>query len=235
MSSPARPAMRSRSPRRSGSGASGPEEISLRYAIVGARAVERDDAGRDRRRSRGPRVQPLRPVRGHRAGRGVRVRRGASRLARQRGPLPARGRRSRERRAAGRGRGRRARLHCAHEAGAAAHPLLDGRPREPLVRAVQLRSHARPHERDPRQDRRHAHHPRGERVPDAGRGRARPLPGAGAPLPARRRPGGDAGHGRGAGRADRGLLPLRRQRALGRRRERRRQTRCTRCAAASPA
>ena len=115
------------------------------------RAVDARRCGRRSTRGLGVRaVQHLRPVRGDRARASpcecIEERSG---LARQRGPLPGRGRRPRERRAAGRGRGGRARLHRPHEAGDAAHPLLDGRSREPLVGAVQLRPDARPDERDP--------------------------------------------------------------------------------------
>ena len=84
---------------------------------------------------------------------------------------------------------------------------------EPLLGAVQLRSYAGPHERDPRQDGRHADHPRRQRLPEPGRGRARPRAGAVAPLPARRQPDGDDGRARGAHRGDRRLLPRRRRRA----------------------
>ena len=100
-------------------------------------AVDRGDAGRDRPRPRRSLVQHLRPLRGDRPGRLVRVRRGAQRPPRQRGSLPPRGRRSRERRAAPRGRGGRARLHDAHEAGAAARSAT-GRaisPASPRIRA----------------------------------------------------------------------------------------------------
>ena len=176
-----------------------------------------DDARRDRPRPRHPLVQHLRPVRGHRPGRCQRVRRGAQRPARPRGSLPARGRRSRQRRAARRGRGGRARVHGAHQTGAAADALLDGRSRQPLDGAVQLRAHAHQDERDQGPYRRHADHPRRQRLPDPGRRGHRPRARALSPLPAGRQPGRDDGRGRGAQRGDRRALPRRRGRAaLGR-------------------
>ena len=195
----------------------GPDEISLRFAIVGAEPwTEAMRAEIDRGLGvRSCNIYGLSEVIGPGVScECVEERNGAPR---QRGPLPPRGRRSRERRAAARGRGGRARLHHSHEAGAAARPLLDGRSRQPLVGSLRVRPDARPDERDPWPHRRHADHPGRQRLPDPGRGGARPVRRALSPLPAGRQPRRSAGRARGARGGDRGVLPLGRSRApLGR-------------------
>ena len=188
----------------------GPDEISLRFAVVGAEPwTEAMRAEIDRGLGvKASNAYGLSEVIG--PGRLVRVHRGAQRLARPRGPLPARGRRPRERRAAAGGRGRRAGVHGADQAGAAPDPILDGGSREPLLGALQLRPHVRPHEPDPWQDRRHADHPRRQHLPEPGRERARARARARTALPARGQPGGHDGRARGAYRGDQRVLPRRR-------------------------
>ena len=77
--------------------------------------------------------EPLRALRDHRPWRLLRVRRGASRLARQRGSLPSRDRRPGFGRAPRRRRAGRARHHHADEGGPPAGALLDGRHLQPLL------------------------------------------------------------------------------------------------------
>ena len=88
-------------------------------------------------------------------------------------------------------------IHHADEGGAAARPLLDGRHLLALHGAVLVRPHARPHGPDRGAQRRHAHHPRRQRVPEPGGRRARPDSRALAALRARRPPRGHARRGRG--------------------------------------
>ena len=63
------------------------------------------------------------------------------------------------------GRRRRARVHDAHQGGAAADPLPHGRPRRNHARAVRLRADDRPPDPAGRPARRHDDHPRGQPVP----------------------------------------------------------------------
>ena len=67
------------------------------------------------------------------------------------------------------------------------------------LRPLHMRPHHRPHQPLPGPERRHAHHPGRERLPVPDRVRAPGNPGSGAPLPAHRRPGRDAGHPGGPG------------------------------------
>src|SRR5436189_95007 len=73
-----------------------------------------------------------------------------------------------------------------------------------LLGAEPVRPHARAHGDDHRPHRRHADHPRRQRLPDAGRGGATAAAGADAELPDRRQPQRDARRGRGGGRGERG-------------------------------
>ena len=101
---------------------------------------------------------------------GARVRTSASYFLR--GRRPAIGTAS-----AGR-RGRRSRLHDADEGGAAAAALPHGRPRLAHARAVRLRPDVRADVPRPRPDRRHADHPRRQRLSERGRAGAPRDPGA---------------------------------------------------------
>ena len=85
-------------------------------------------------------------------------------------------------RGAARRREGRARLHVAHQGSAADHPLPHARPHAP---AAADRALDAPHGEDHRPLRRHADHPRRQRVPDADRGADPEAGGAGAALPAR--------------------------------------------------
>ncbi len=78
--------------------------------------------------------------------------------------------------------------------------VLDRRHLQPLLGAVLVRSHARPHGPDRGAQRRHARHPRRQRVPEPGGRRARPDSRALAAFRARRPPRGDARLARGARR-----------------------------------
>jgi hypothetical protein len=111
---------------------------------------------------------------------------------------------------------RRARLHDADEAGAASRALLDRRHHEPQLDAVLVRPHVRAHEPDHGQGRRHAHHPRRQRLPDAGRGRAPAGAGADVQLPDRRHALGHARRGRGGSRSRRRRARRRRAQEPGR-------------------
>ena len=157
---------------------------------------------------------------------------GAERPPRQRGSLPPRGRRPRERGAAARGRGGSARLHRSHQAGAAARPLLDGGPRQPLLRSLRLRPDARPDERDPWSNRRHADHSRRQRLPDPGRGGARALRRALSALSAGRQPRRRAGRARGTHGGDRRFLSRRSGSSSSRTKRSKPITRSTSCAGA---
>ena len=106
----------------------GPDDLALEVGVFGGEPWT-EACARDRARARPEGREHLRPVGDHRARRGGRVPRGARRAARQRGPLPRRGRRSGDRRAARRGRRGRARLHHADQGGAAAAALPHGRHR----------------------------------------------------------------------------------------------------------
>ena len=101
-----------------------PGRAEARARPVRRRALDRRPARRDRARAaRAPRGQLLRAVGDVRPGRRGRVRRGARRPPRPRGPLPRRGRRSGDRRAGRRGRRGRARLHDAAQGGDAVPAL----------------------------------------------------------------------------------------------------------------
>ncbi len=140
--------------------------------------------------------------------------------ARQRGPLPGRDRRPETLRAAARGRGRRARRHHPEPGGPAAHPLPHPRPLQPHLRALRVRPHLRSHDQAGRAHRRHADHPRRQRLPQPDRRSPHDDPADRAALPDRGRPQGPPRHGRGLDRGRRGRLrrdhgPAREVRALG--------------------
>ena len=98
------------------------------------------------------------------------------------GPLLSRGDRPCDRRGAAGGREGRARVHVAHQGGAADHPLSHARPDAAAAADGTLDA---PDGEDHRSLRRHDDHPRRQRVPDADRG-ADPAPArARAALPAR--------------------------------------------------
>ena len=82
-------------------------------------------------------------------------------------------------------RSRRTRHHDAHQGRAADDPLPHARHYTAGRLALRLRPHARSHHARDRPRRRHAHHPRGQRLPVSSRGRARRLSGAFAALPDR--------------------------------------------------
>ena len=179
---------------------------------VRRRALERGDAPRDRGAARPEGDRHLRPVRDHGPGRGRANASAAGRPARLGGPLPVRGDRPRHAAARARRRGRRAGDHHADQAGAADAALPHARHHAPDHRALRLRAHAAAHPARHRAQRRHADHPRRQRLSVADRGGAgRParhraaLPAGGR---APRQPGPRERRGRGAaGRAGR---PLRR-------------------------
>ena len=172
----------------------GRDQPDDRHARRGA--VDGGDAPRDRRRARRARRERVRPLRDHRPGSSRRVLGGAGRAAPERGPLPAGGRRSGKRRSAPRRPGRCFGHNDSNEGSAPARPLLDGGHHRPRPQPVQLRPYVRPDGGAGRPDRRHAHHPRRQRVPEPGRGHPARAPRADSELPDRRRAGGHAGHGR---------------------------------------
>ena len=132
------------------------------------RALVGGDARRDREAAQPGRAGHLRPLRGHgaRRGHGVPGEEGPARL---RGPLHRRGRRPGLRRAAGPGGARGTGLHLAHQGGVPGHPLPHARHHRAGHRPVQLRAHAGAHGARHRPHRRHADHPRRERLPLADR------------------------------------------------------------------
>ena len=109
-------------------------------------------------------------------------------------------------RAGARGHGRRARLHHPEPGGPAADPLPHARPLQPRRRALRVRPHLRPHEQAGRAHRRHADHPRRQRLPEPDRGSPHDDPADRAPLPDPGRPQGPPRHGRGLDRGRRGRL-----------------------------
>ncbi len=82
-----------------------------------------------------------------------------------------------------------------------AFPLIRYRTRDvtSLIRPLQMRPHPRPHGARQGPQRRHAHHPRGQRLPLPDRVGADGDPGGGAPLPAHRGPGRASRHPGGPG------------------------------------
>ena len=105
--------------------------------------------------------------RGDGPGRGQRMRRDQGRPGDLGRPFLPRDHRPRHRRGAARRRGGRAGLHHADQGGAAGDPLPHARP--DAAAAAHRAQHA-PHGQDRRPQRRHADHPRRQRVPDADRG-----------------------------------------------------------------
>ena len=101
----------------------GPDDLALEVGRLRRRAVDRGHGRRDRARAGPDGREHVRALGDDRARRGRPVPRGAGGIARQRGPLPRRGRRSRDRRAAARRRRGRARLQHADQGGAAAAAL----------------------------------------------------------------------------------------------------------------
>ena len=144
-----------------------PRNSSLRVGIFGAepwtnelrRSIEAETLARSAR--------PLRAVGGHRPGRGAGMHRDQGRPHLLGGPLLSRDRRPGERRAAARRREGRAGPHLAHQGSAAGDPLPHARPDAPAARH---RAQHAPHGEDHRPLRRHADHPRRQRVPFADRG-----------------------------------------------------------------
>ena len=177
--SSARRATPSTSPRWPAPRASRPGTLPLRFGHFGGEPWTEEMRAGHRAGARHPGLQQLRPLRGDRPGRLRRVRR-AARHARPGGPLPGRVPRPRDARAGAGRRGGRTRLHLAHQGGHAHHPLPDPRPRRPRPQPVPLRPHRRAHGPRGRPHRRHAHHPRRQRLPLAGRGGAAPRRGHGA-------------------------------------------------------
>ncbi len=149
------------------------------------RAVDRGDARRHRASRRPRRRRHLRAVRGDGPGRRERVRREQGRPGDLGGPLLSRDHRSRDRRRAARRQRGRARLHVADEGGAADRPLPHARP-DAAVAADVARVPA--HGQDRRTQRRHADHPRRERLPDPARGDRAVARAAVGAVPDRRRP-----------------------------------------------
>jgi phenylacetate-CoA ligase len=143
-----------------------PREMSLKRGHLRRRALDRGDAARHRA-SAGIDAVDIYGLRGDGPGRGQRVHRDQGRPGDLGGPLLPRDHRPRHRRGAARRRGRRAGLHHADQGGAARHPLPHARP-DPAA-AAHRAQHA-PHGQDRRPQRRHADHPRRQRVPDPDRG-----------------------------------------------------------------
>ena len=165
------------------------------------RALDRGDAPRHRGARRPGRGGHLRPERGDGPGRGQRMRRDQGRPGDLGGPLLPGDHRPRNRRGAARRRGGRAGLHHADQGGAAGDPLPHARP--DAAAAAHRAKHA-PHGQDRRPQRRHADHPRRQRLPHAGgRAGAQARPAVGA-VPAGGHAPGHAGRGAGAVRAGAG-------------------------------
>ncbi len=97
--------------------------------------------------------------------------------------------------------------HHPHQGSLPAHPLPDGRHHPPHDRAVHLRTHQHPHGPRLRPDRRHAHHPRRERLPQPGGVGAAHVPAGGAALPLDRHAQGRHGQYGGPGGDQAGSLP----------------------------
>ena len=146
-------------------------ELSLRYAACGAEPWTRGDAARHRGETRHQGDGHLRPVRDHRPGRRQRMPSGAGRAAHLGGPLPLRGDRS----------GHRSSRCAPGESGELvlttltkeALPMIRYRTRD-ITRlhggALRLRPHPPAHDARHRPHRRHADHPRRQRLSVAGRG-----------------------------------------------------------------
>ena len=138
-----------------------PKDSSLRIGIFGAEPWTNELRAKIEQRTSLQATGPLRPVRGHRAGRGAGMR-GDARWPHHLGrPLLSGDHRSGERRGAARRRERRARADLAHQGSLAHHPLSNARPDAP---AAGNRAHHAPHGKDHRPLRRHADHPRRQRV-----------------------------------------------------------------------
>ena len=101
------------------------------------------------------------------------------------GPLPVGGGGPRDGRARAGGRSGRAGAHAAGQAGHPRAALPHARPDARRLRAVRLRAHDGAHAEGALALRRHAHHPRHERVPQPGGRRACRHRGRDAPLPHR--------------------------------------------------
>ena len=128
------------------------------------RAVERGHAPRHRGAARHQGDRHLRPVGDHGAGRRLRMPADAERPARLGGSFPVRGDRSRDHAAEADGRGGRAGHHHAHQGSAADDPLPHPRHHAAVGRALRLRPHACAHHARHRPQRRHADHPRRQRL-----------------------------------------------------------------------
>ena len=87
--------------------------------------------------------------------------------------------------------------HHPHQGSLPAHPLPHRRHHPPDDRALHLRPHQHPDGPGVRPDRRHAHHPRRQRLPQPGGVGAPHVAAGGAALPADRHPQG--GHGQHGG------------------------------------
>ena len=140
----------------------------------------------------------LRPVRSDGPGRRQRVHRDQGRPGDLGRPLLPRDHRPRDRRGAARRRRGRAGLHLADQGSAADDPLPHARPHAP---AAAHRARDAPHGQDHRPQRRHADHPRRQRVPDADRGADPAARHAVGAVPDRRQPRRHARRGAGAVRA----------------------------------
>ena len=131
---------------------------------------------------------------------------GAARLPHQRGPLLPRNHQPGHPGAAAEGPARRTGVHDPHQGGHAGHPLPDARPVLPDAGRMLLRAHQCPDDPDRGPQRRHAHHPRYQRVPFAGGERRPEHEGVRPALPPRRGPHQQPRYPGGAGRAPAGVL-----------------------------
>ncbi len=152
------------------------------------RTVEREHARGGRAQARHQGAGHLRPVRGHRPGREHGMPPLQARHARSRGQLPARGDRPGDPGTAALRRDRRVGVHHPDQGGLPAHPLPHQGHLPAVPRALRLRPHPGAHGQGHRPHRRHAHHPRCERLPVAGGARAHGHRRGRAPLPDRGQP-----------------------------------------------